>query len=196
MAAFPLPDLAITRLRRKRWTVEEYERLSRSGFLQGRYELIDGEIIEIMPPNPPHSLTVVLLSTWLRPLYGPLHVRIQDPILLPGMDYEPQPDIVVTREPATAYAHRHPDAGDILLAAEVSDTSLGVDLGIKASAYAVAGIAEYWVLDIAGRRLIVHQAPQHDGYQRITILTESASVSSSHHPGSTVHVAALLPTRD
>ena len=57
---------------RKKWTVEEYDRLAREGFLPGRYELIAGEIIEKMSPNPPHVIAVTLLAAWLQTLFGML----------------------------------------------------------------------------------------------------------------------------
>jgi hypothetical protein len=37
--------------------------------------------------------------------------------------------------------------------------TLRFDLTVKAAIYARAGIAEYWVLDVNGRRMIVHRDP-------------------------------------
>ncbi len=38
---------------------------------------------------------------------------------------------------------------------QISDTTLGFDLTTKAELYARAGIIEYWVVDVAARRLMV-----------------------------------------
>jgi len=38
---------------RKRWTRQECQRLREAGFLPGRYELIDGEILEKTPKSHP-----------------------------------------------------------------------------------------------------------------------------------------------
>jgi hypothetical protein len=44
MATLEITPEAIPSLRRKKWTVDEYDRLADAGFLPGRYELIDGEM--------------------------------------------------------------------------------------------------------------------------------------------------------
>jgi Uma2 family endonuclease len=84
--------------RRKRWTREECRHLRAAGFLPGHYELIDGEIIEKMPKNPPHRIALMLLAAWLESLFGRFFVQTQDPIVLPVPDNnstEPEPDVAV-----------------------------------------------------------------------------------------------------
>ena len=53
----------------------------------------------------------------------------------------------------------NPVGADVLLAVEVSDTTLADDVGFKVGLYARAGVAEYWVLDINRRLLIVFRQP-------------------------------------
>lgn len=53
---------------------------------------------------------------------------------------------------------------DILLAVEIADTTLARDLGSKATDYASAGIAHYWVIDLASRVVHVMQEPGEGGY--------------------------------
>jgi len=60
---------------------------------------------------------------------------------------------------------------------EVSDSSLGFDLTTKAALYARAGIVEYWVLDVAGRRLIVHRDPRAGRYISVAAYGEEESVA-------------------
>jgi Uma2 family endonuclease len=43
----------------------------------------------------------------------------------------------------------------VALIVEVSDTTLGIDMGRKLSIYAEAGVPEYWVVDVEGR--VIHQ---------------------------------------
>ena len=57
---------------RIRWTRDECARLADAGFLVGRYELIDGEIIRKMGQNPPHRISVALVMAWLVGIYNPL----------------------------------------------------------------------------------------------------------------------------
>ena len=69
---------------------------------------------------------------------------------------EPEPDLVV-RERDTPKPY-HPSSAVLVI--EVAASSLPVDLAVKAPLYASAGIAEYWVLDLDGRRAIVHREPE------------------------------------
>jgi Uma2 family endonuclease len=39
---------------------------------------------------------------------------------------------------------------------------------IRARFYAIAGITEYWVLDVNGRRLLVHRKPEAGRYQLVS----------------------------
>lgn len=44
-----------------RWTREEYYRLAKLGFFnERRVELIEGAVLEMSPPLPPHSIAVAL----------------------------------------------------------------------------------------------------------------------------------------
>jgi Uma2 family endonuclease len=181
---------------RRRWTRDECSRLAEMGFLEGRYELIDGEILSLMGQNPPHRLTLMLIAGWLASLFGFYAVQTQGPISLLGEDgetNEPEPDIAVTSEPTTAYLTRHPEPQELLLIVEVSDTTLGFDLNTKARLYARHGVAEYWVVDVNGRRLYRHRAPVADGYGDVAILSEEQLVASMFQPEATVRVGELLP---
>lgn len=51
---------------------------------------------------------------------------------------------------------------------EVADTSLAFDSGEKADLYAIAGLTDYWVVDLNSRLVEVRREP-HDGrYRRLT----------------------------
>ena len=58
----------------------------------------------------------------------------------------------------------HPTSAHLLV--EVSRTSRALDLGSKAAAYAAAGVAAYWVVDLVDDVVHVHSAPTPDGYDR------------------------------
>jgi Putative restriction endonuclease len=49
----------------------------------------------------------------------------------------------------------------------VSVSSLRRDLRQKPIVYARAGIPVYWVLDIHGRRAVIHSEPRADGYAHV-----------------------------
>jgi Uma2 family endonuclease len=87
-----------------------------------------------------------------------------------------------------------------VLAVEVADTSLATDRGEKAQLYAAAGIADYWVVDLNNRLLIVHRDPQSDpaspsgaSYRMVTPLVIGQSISPLATPQAIVNVADLLP---
>jgi Uma2 family endonuclease len=183
--------------RRVRWTREEVEALQQGGFLDWdrRYEVIDGEIIE-MSDNPPHRFGVRMLFRYLARIFGMERACYQSAVQTSKTDparNNPIPDASVTKETDAAYAARFPGPDDLLLVGEVSDSSLAYDLGGKALLYARAGIPEYWVLDIQGRRLIVHREPGQNGYADIRAYAESEEAAVIGRPEAKVRVSDLLP---
>ncbi|HLV80009.1 MAG TPA: Uma2 family endonuclease [Chthonomonadaceae bacterium] len=81
----------------------------------------------------------------------------------------------------------------LILVGEVSDSTLAYDLSGKALLYARAGIPEYWVVDITGRRLLVHRQPARDGYADIQVYAEGEEAAVISHPEAKVRVSDLLP---
>jgi Uma2 family endonuclease len=76
---------------------------------------------------------------------------------------------------------------------EVADTTLAFDLSTKARLYARAGIIEYWVLDIAGRRMVVHRDPKNWRYLSVAAYSETESLSPLGAPTSGLEVGSVLP---
>jgi len=74
---------------------------------------------------------------------------------------EPEPDLVVLAKPSREFQDANPRFGDLRLVVEISDSTLGFDLTTKAELYVRAGIVEYWVVDVAARRLVVHLERPH-----------------------------------
>ena len=149
-----------------------------------------------MPQNPPHKLTLALIAEWLRMLFGGLFVMTQSSIDVDVVDPEinaPEPNIFVLSQPITAFAARNIVSSDLLLVVEVSDSTLNYDLRNKAALYARAGIVEYWVADIRGRRFIMHRNPGVDGYEEVTEYAADEIVSPLARPDLQVRVADLLP---
>ena len=77
-----------------------------------------------------------------------------------------------------------------------SERTLGFDMRTKAGLYARAGIVEYWVLDIPGRRLIVHRDPQGGRYASVVAYGARESVAPLAAPESRFRVSdAFLEER-
>jgi Uma2 family endonuclease len=76
---------------------------------------------------------------------------------------------------------------------EISDSTLNFDLTVKSPLYARAGIVEYWVLDVAGRRLISHRDPVAGKYTLVAVYSEHESVAPLAAPKAWFCAAQALP---
>jgi hypothetical protein len=124
-----------------------------------RIELLEGHLVPIMPPNPPHSTVVSrAVRTLTRALPDGWHLRSEQPLTL--ADSQPQPDLVAARGDFAAYAARHPGAPDVGLAAEVADSSLDEDRDDMARIYARANVPIYWILNVVDRQIEVYTDPR------------------------------------
>lgn len=132
-----------------------------------RHELIDGTLIRKASKTRSHSLALHFFQDWLRDVFGSRHVEQGasiDPGPLLSPTNEPDPDAIILRRPVTEFRDENPGPLDLLLVAEVADTTLEYDLGAKAALYASAGIPEYWVLDLRNMRIVVHRDPVGERY--------------------------------
>lgn len=180
-------------LERRRFTVEEVARMVEAGvFDEGeRVELIEGEFFVMSPQGTEHRTILTELGDRLRVAYGHIaHVQIQCP-LHATLTSLPEPDLAVVRGAPRDYLERHPRGADALLVVEVAKTSQSIDR-IKARVYAAAGVPEYWIVDLAARRIEVHGEPGDGGYATVTALGEDVEIVP---PGTSLcwRVADLLP---
>ena len=183
---------------RKLWTRAECSTLEAAGLLDGQHlELIEGDLINKMGKKRPHVSALGFLTAWAIRVFGEGLVNTEAPIDVGPEDYptnEPEPDLIVLNgEPKNFVSGGNPRPADLRLVVEVADTSLQFDLTTKAALYARAGIVEYWVLDVAGRRLIVHRDPQQGGYSSIVEFTAQESVAPLAAPQANFRVAAAFP---
>lgn len=180
----------------KLWTRAELDALESTGLLADvRYELIEGEVFDKMGQKPPHATAVHQLFVLLASAFGLERVRSQlpaEPIERDSVHSLPLPDALVVRESLLAYRERHPGPGDVLVVAEVSDSTFQFDSQKKARLYARAGFPEYIILDLTRRELIVLRAPCEDSYTLIQTLRPGETWSPLHAPEAAIAVADLL----
>ena len=166
---------------RKRWTREECDALECSGIWdQQHLELIEGELINKMGKKRPHTISLVRVQAWLVRVFGEQYVNPETPIdVAPGDNpiNEPEPDLIVLARDQDEITSQNPQPAEVLLVVEIADTSVKFDLTVKARLYARAGIADYWVVDIPARRIIVHRDPRDGQYRSVTAYTSQESVS-------------------
>jgi Uma2 family endonuclease len=120
-----------------------------------------------------------------------VRIRIQNSVGLPGLESVPQPDVVWAVQ--KSYRRRRPQAEDLFLVIEVADSSLRSDMGDKATLYAEAGVADYWVVDVFGRRVAVFREPQAGSYPPPTIIEHGGVISPLRFPAIELMVAELFP---
>jgi len=179
------------------WTRDLYYLAGAQGVFQSdqQVELIDGEVFtKLSPIGSRHAAAVHMASDLLHDnLARAFSVRTEAPLILSDRS-EPEPDLCIVPRRADYYASEHPVATDVFLLIEVSDTTLAFDRGIKAMAYAAAGIVEYWIINLTTDNLEVYRQPDLiAGYQSIETLSPEDFVTPVFAPNLTISVADLLP---
>lgn len=143
----------------KRWTREQFYRLSDEGWFSGqRVQLIEGRIIQMPPQGHAHVLAVVRTRKALERVFGQgFWIREEKPLNV-GAQSDPEPDLAVAQGLPEEFTD-HPATA--VLVVEVSDSSLALDRK-KADLYASAMVQQYWIVNLPERRLEVHRGPLAD----------------------------------
>ena len=191
------PAAAPTSSELYRFTIDQYERMAEAGILteDDRVELINGYVVTKMPKGPEHVWASKLAGDLLEPLIGGgLCLRREAPARITDLN-EPEPDLVIARWPRTAYRPRHPDATEIALIIEVSDTTYHRDRNEKLPAYAQGGIPVYWIVNLVKRQIEVYTDPGPEGYRtRVDFLAgQSVPVVIDGQPLGELAVNDILP---
>jgi Uma2 family endonuclease len=186
--------MSIELMTRRRFTVDEYHRMSESGILRvgDRLELLRGEIVHMSPIGPRHAACVALLSeTLVARLSGRAIVWPQNPVaILP--DSEPQPDLALLRLRHDRYRTALPSPGDVLLVIEVADSMLRYDREVKLPLYAESGVPEVWIVDLEHDRIEVRRGPAPDGYRATRQVSRGDSLAPEAFPDIELSVSDLL----
>jgi Uma2 family endonuclease len=185
----------------KRFTLEEYHRLTELGFFgEGeRVELIRGEIIQMTAKGTPHSVCNTQLNRELTKLLSDRATpRNQEPIIL-SSNSEPEPDYAIVRNRADDYLSAHPTSEDILLIIEIADSSLSYDQEVKLSLYAEDSIQDYWIFNLVENILEIYsepyQTPQGDfGYRLKRIVLPNETISLPTFPNLILDLSKVFPS--
>jgi Uma2 family endonuclease len=70
----------------------------------------------------------------------------------------------------------HPGPADVAVLIEVSDATLSADQGKKLAAYALNGIAVYWIVNLVDHQVKLCTEPNADGYGSTLVFTAGQSV--------------------
>lgn len=164
-----------------KWTLDDYHLMIQVGLLKDRHvELLNGEIVEMPPEGPEHAQLSTDAGDYLRPLLGERAiVRNAKPITIPATGSEPEPDVAIVQPLRTLYRTRHPYPENVFLIIEYSNSSLSKDLDPKKKAYAMAGIIEYWVVDLQNHELKVFRNPINGSYTNEVTLVDGEVIPVS-----------------
>ena len=187
---------ALDLYQRHRLTVHDFHRMGETGILpvEGRLELIEGEIIAMAPIGSRHAAIVKQLNTlFVRAAGARFIVSVQDPIIL-GEHSEPEPDLALIQPRDDFYALALPRADEVLLIVEVADTTLRYDREIKIPLYARHGIPEVWLIDVDGRTLTVFETPADGRYRNERRVRPSGALAPKALPGVEVDLSRLFGT--
>ncbi|HTW85382.1 MAG TPA: Uma2 family endonuclease [Candidatus Sulfotelmatobacter sp.] len=176
------------------FTVAEYYRLGDVGIIkpEERVELLNG-LLRTMPPiGPKHAYALRRLDALLQDRVGSCAVvSVQLPFRL-GEFSELQPDLVLLRLPAERYRRVHPTPADALLVVEVAVTSVRYDRGPKLEAYASGGVREYWIVDVAHRRVELYLDPAANGFRVARVARGGDAIAPEAFPDLVLTVDELL----
>jgi Uma2 family endonuclease len=176
-----------------RFSVEDYYRMAETGILKpdARVELIEGEIVDMIPIGPFHSGSVYRLNRlfsrlaktrWLVASQGPLRIDQHN---------EPEPDLMLLRPSADDYTSAHPTPEDVFLLIEIADSSLAHDQATKLPLYARSGIEEVWILNVPQKQLEVYRQPHFLGYDSKIILQQGEAAPAAF-PDALIKVEDLV----
>jgi Uma2 family endonuclease len=182
-----------------RWTIASYRHLRETGlFHDMKTMLIQGEILTMTMPSPPHDTALTLAFQFML-ANCPIgyYVRNQQGLDV-GTRNDPGPDLAIVRGSARDYASQTPTTAAMVV--EVADSSLFLDTTTKAELYATAGIPDYWVIDLDGKQLLVFRDPVAlpaglgaTAYRTHITLGINESIAPLLAPHATVRVADMLP---
>ncbi|MDO9708968.1 Uma2 family endonuclease [Paracraurococcus lichenis] len=184
----------VPEVRRHRLDVHEYYRMAEAGILtrEDRVELIEGEIVDMVPIGSPHGGTVNALNYRLtRQVGDAATVSVQGPLRLSDVS-EPQPDLMLLKPRPDFYRSGHPTAADVLLLVEVAQSSLAYDRKVKLPLYARHGVPEVWIVNLGEGVVEVHRTPKDETYQDATTAGRGDTLEPALLPGLRIAVAEVL----
>ncbi len=178
-----------------RLTVADYYRMGEAGiFAPGaRVELLDGQIVEMLPIGPFHSGVGTQLQALFAKTGGERWVvRSQYPIRL-NDGSEPQPDLALVKTREDFYRRRHPEPPDVFLLIEVADSSVLYERQDKLPIYARAGIVEYWLVNLLEKVVEVYREPSALGvYDSVFRFKAGDRIAPAAFPDAEIAVADLF----
>jgi Uma2 family endonuclease len=155
---------------------------------QRRYELLEGEIIDVPPQNEPHSRPIERLNRLLvlasKDRYA---LRPQLPLAVDEHNL-PEPDLALVRIDYTG----RPAVSDTYVVIEVADSSITFDRRDKQRVYARSGVPEYWIVNVPKRCIEIYRRPGDGSYLDTLIVTSGETAAVAAFPDVSVRVDEIF----
>jgi Uma2 family endonuclease len=186
----PRTTQAADGLPRRSWTVAEIEAMVKAGIIaeDERFELIGGEVVPMLPKGGRHEMVKLELNRHFQRIVPDDTTIAQETTLRLDDKSFLEPDFCVFPRAIFPGDMR---GYDVLLAVEVSDSSLAYDRGRKIGVYAAYGIPEVWVIDANTLMTRVHRRLGAEGYGSIFETGPEQEIASMRVPAITMNLAAL-----
>ncbi len=172
-------DTIKTSIEPHRFTIAEFQKMYELGLVPRRSQLIRGEIYFMAAMGAAHSDALRILGKMMyRALLDRAEIIQQSPIIV-WDDTQPEPDFALIKPD---YPGGVPNARDVLLAIEVSDSTLKFDRLKKLPDYARSGIPEAWILNLNERHLEVYRQPDGEHYLSMQIVKPETTIAPLFAP--------------
>lgn len=177
----------------RRFSSSDYLQMVEAGVLgpEDHVELIGGMIVEMSPAGARHNYFLGQLNRLFAPLWDQCEIRVQGTLdLSEGQVYDP--DIMLLRSKPGDYKEQLPQADDVLLVIEASESSLQRDQQVKLPVYAAAGIQDYWIADLKKEVMLVHRDPTGTEYRSVETFGKNATITPLAAPEFAVELAKVF----
>jgi len=185
-ATIPIPTERVWPITR-----EQFEQMIELGWFHedDRVELLEGVIVRMSPQGDAHLRIIVALRRALARALGD-RVEVVQQLPFPATEKSrPEPDVslwpnvdVAQLPPAQPY-----------LVVEVSVSTLRDDRRIKSPTYALAGVPEYWIVNVDDDLVEVYTEPTPQGYLTCRKVSRGQRITLVAFPDVDIAVDDFLP---
>lgn len=178
-------------LLRRAWSVAEIEAMVQAGILEedDRFELIGGDVVPMSPKGNRHEIYKASLNEfWMQNKSAKYRIIPETTFRLDPYSFV-EPDFVFY-DSAVKVPQLAPE--NTFLTVEISDTTLGYDLGRKPRIYSNANVRALWVIDVNTMDTHVFGQPGVDGYQSIKIVGPKEVLAPDFAPELALKLSELV----
>jgi Uma2 family endonuclease len=195
----------MTQAKVKLASFEEYLTYSDETPLEGRFELVRGELVELPPESEPNNwltnyLQFLLVAANVAPLrLIKIHaLELQVPVLQPSDAANRYPDLVVLRPEHLELTQRRltitrnmPPPRLVVEIVSPGKTNRDRDYVSKRAQYAGLGVPEYWLVDPAAQTVMVLSLAG-ETYQEVGVFGLQRAITSVEFPDLTLKASQIF----